>query len=151
MSKVDWVVVKTARGEPIGAVGFLDNRIAIVGSFYDDRDINRDGRVSIKERATHILMSNSDRALTDVLVNAAQSEEVFMRDDRIYLMEAAAITRYFMRMAGEAAYNRYFAPGVSALAKPLARRAVDGAFARFVVTKGMENAVKRAFEAGIYA
>jgi hypothetical protein len=34
---VEWIVIKS-RGKPIGAVGLIDDEVAVIVSFYDGKD-----------------------------------------------------------------------------------------------------------------
>jgi hypothetical protein len=67
---LDWYVVKGSRGKPIGALGFLDNEVVVIASFYDDRDANRDGRVSVPEYVVGFL---SPLGMKGIAVAAARS------------------------------------------------------------------------------
>jgi hypothetical protein len=148
-NEIEWIVVnKGVSNRPIGAVGFIDNRLAVIGTFYADRDADYDGKVGVGEYLGSMLFSREGHALAEVAGEAAYTPEVLMKDtDAIVELSNKTTMNYFTRMAGEAVYNVYFKRGVGALAKPLAAKMVSGAFKQFLVRKGMEAAVKRAYQA----
>lgn len=148
-NEIEWIVVNNGvSNRPIGAVGFIDNRLAIIGTFYADRDADYDGKVGVGEYLGSMLFSQDGRALAEVAGEASVTPEILLKDaDAIVELANKTMMSHFVRMTGDAAYNVYFKRGIGALAKPLAAKMVSGAFKQFLVRKGMEAAVKRAYQA----
>lgn len=149
VDSMDWIIITDIANREIGAIGFVENRAAVVASFYDDRDANKDGQVSWGEAAVSALspVSLKGSAVTEVAMAARYDMRVLERDAsfgeeamRIYLHFAAGLV-------ADGIYAAYFARGVKAAAGAVAGRITGNAIRQFAIRKGMGAAVKRAYEA----
>lgn len=144
---IDWKLVKHVRGgKIIGAIGYVEDKIATVATFYPDKDWNHDGRVDLTERFV-MLFSLKGKALTEVLTQAQNNPDLFMRDPSgLRQMHSKAFLQFASGMTTEAIYITYFKMSVGLSCGALAAQLAKGQFARFFVKKGMEQAVKRVYE-----
>lgn len=143
---MDWMIVKHSyKHNPIGALGYIDNKIAVVSTFYDDKDLDNDGEISLAERFFS-LFSMRGRALAEVLSQAKADPDIFMRDPSLQQLQGEAIVNFASGMIMEGIYISYFKMGVSQASSAVAGSLVSGTATRFVVRKGMEATVKRAYD-----
>ncbi|HEY4249834.1 MAG TPA: hypothetical protein VGM87_01460 [Roseomonas sp.] len=148
---IDWIIITDVANREIGAIGFLDGRAAVVASFFEDRDGNLDGRVSWAEAIASLLspVSLKNMAVTRVAMAARYDMRVLERDESF---EQEAMRLYLHFAAGlvvDGVYATYFQRGVSAAAGGVAGRITSNAIKQFAIRKGMEAAVKHAYEAAV--
>lgn len=142
---MDWVIVRQTRTrKPIGAIGFLDDKIAVVETFYEDKDWDHDSSVSVIERFGSVF-SLEGKALTEVLGGAVGDPDILMRDQTVRHLHGQAVVNFATGMITEGIYAAYFKLSVSKIATGAAAQLARGAAARFFIRKGMENAVKKAY------
>lgn len=120
MSNLKWYIVpspdKNSKGQDydIGAMGLINNKIAVIVTFFDDLDANHDGSVSGAEyifgwgqkgiqaalvaRAAPLNRELLKRCPGDIMVVQKETFALFARD----LMLDAAFKVYFMRGVGAA-------------------------------------------------
>lgn len=147
---MDWMIVKHSwTSKVIGAVGFLDNQIVAVVAFYDDKDADHDGKVSLGERAGSILFSMRGRAAAEVISQAYADPAIAERDPGINEMRGRLLTAFASGLLVEGAYQAWFAFGISKAAGAIAETITTSAIKSFFIKKGMEKAVKEAYMAAM--
>ena len=155
-SEIEWKPVMK-KGKLIGAIGFIEGKIAVVVTFFDEKDANKDGSVSLGERfaaagggiltpALHVL------ALQEV-INAYAASGYVDAEEKIEIMKETKknATKIGADLAMAALFKIYFGPGISLLGGGIARKVTSGMIKGFVVKKSFEKAVKRALKAGVEA
>ena len=147
---MEWVIVKhSISGKPIGALGFIGNKIAVVSTFYEDKDWDHDGTVSLLERFGS-MFGLKGKAVTEVLTQAMSDPDIYIRDPSLRSMHGQAVVNFASGMITEGIYKSYLSFGVSQAAGAVAAELATGAAARFFIKKGMEAAVKQAYEAAAH-
>ncbi|HET9904624.1 MAG TPA: hypothetical protein VFQ27_13090 [Xanthobacteraceae bacterium] len=151
MSSGDWVVIRGNTNREIGAIGFVDGKAAIIAAFYDDNDGNQDGTVSWGEylAAKFSPISLQNRAVTEVAMAARLELEVLERDPSFAEVAAQMFLNFARGLLIDGVYAVYFSRAVSTIAKPIAGRLASDMVRQFVIRKGMEKAVKAAYNAGM--
>ncbi|MCV0396837.1 MAG: hypothetical protein K5872_09495 [Rhizobiaceae bacterium] len=145
---LDWIVIRDFTNREIGAIGFVGHKAAVVVSFYDDLDGNKDGKVSWGEWGAGKLspISLDNKAVTEVAMAARTNLEVLERDASFGQMAMQLFTQFARGLMADGIYAVYFSRGVSSVAKPIAGRLTKDMVKQFVVRKGMEKAVKGAYD-----
>ncbi|MDO5622774.1 MAG: hypothetical protein Q4G24_15070 [Paracoccus sp. (in: a-proteobacteria)] len=148
MSRLDWIEV-TKGGQPIGAVGFLDNDAVIVAAFFDDRDSNKDGKVSGGEwvKSKIPLLGEEGSAVTEVAMTARLDLDVIMRDPGFGQMAGQMFAQFGTSLVMEGFWTVYFSRGVKMTARGVAKTLTKNQIKQFVIRKGAEQAVRKAVEA----
>lgn len=148
--KLDWVSITKWGDDPIGAIGFLGNDAVAVIAFYDDKDGNKDGKVSVGERIAAFVspVSIEGMNVVEVAMQARVDMDIIMRDASFAQAAAQMYVSFAAGLVIEGAYAVYFKPGVSMVGKGVAKRITDGMVKEFVVRKGFEAAVKKAMLGG---
>jgi len=142
---IDWVIVKDRDGKtPIGAVGFVGDTITVISAFYDDKDWNHDGKVDLKERVFSIF-SLKGKALAEVVSRAYEDPDIMIRDTSIGQWRGKLLTQFAGGMIVEGAYKVWMSFAVSQAAGAVAGQITQNAIKSFVIKKGMEQAVKKAY------
>ena len=143
---IDWTVIDKF-GKQIGAVGFIGDKAAVVAAFYDDYDGNKDGKVGWGERIVGKLspLSLHGSAITEVAMQARVEMDVVMRDPSFQSVAVDLFLNFAKGLILDGIYAVYFSQGVSAIAKPIAGRLVSNIVVQFSIRKGMEGAVKKAY------
>lgn len=149
--KMDWILIKKFKPEPIGAIGFLGNDAVAIVAFYDDKDGNQDGKVSWGEKIASALspISVEGKAVTEVAMQARVEMDVIMRDADFPRMAASIFMNFARGLVLDGIYAAYFKRGVSMAGGGVAKIVTSGMVKEFVVKKGFEKAVKEAFEKGV--
>lgn len=150
MSSEDWVVIRGNTNREIGAIGFVDGKAAIIAAFYDDNDGNQDGTVSWGEylAAKFSPISLKNRAVTEVAMAARLDFDVLERDPSFPDVAEQMFLNFARGLLIDGVYAAYFSRAVSGIAKPIAGRLANDMVRQFVIRKGMEKAVKAAYNAG---
>jgi hypothetical protein len=143
---LDWYVVKDNRGKPLGALGFLGDSVAVITSFYDDRDANRDGRVSIPERVVGLIspLGTKGIAVTEVAMAARFDMDVLERDPEFHNVAIHMWLNFSRNLVIDGAYAAWFSLGVNQTAGAIAKSVTGNLVKQFVIRKGMESTVKYA-------
>jgi hypothetical protein len=146
---LQWMEIRKF-GTPIGAVGFLGDKVVAVIAYFDDADGNQDGRVSTGEWIASKLspVSLDGRATVEVAMQARAEPDVLERDPSFYQAAGAMLTEFAHGLVLQGVYTVYFAPGVKAIGSAAAKSITHSMVKQFVVRKGFEAAVKSAFIAG---
>lgn len=149
MSKsLEWMIVRNGVKD-IGAIGFLGNDAVAVVSFFDDRDWNEDGQISLKE---HIggylpLFGKKGRAIAKVAVQAYLSNpDIASRDPTLRVMAGKFWTKFAFDLIREGVYIVYFQRGVKAIGRGGAAVITASRVKQLVIRKGFEKAAKAAFD-----
>ena len=139
---MEWVeVYHSFTKKLIGAVGFLDNKIAVIVAFYEDKDWNHDGRLSAKERVFSVFALKG-KAIAEVASQAYADPDILERDPSLGELRGKFLTQFATGLIVDAVYISYLSLGVSKLAGVAAAGLAESPIAQFVVKKGMEAAVK---------
>lgn len=147
---IEWVLIKKFKPEPIGAVGFIGNDIAVVTAFFDDADFNQDGEVTFGEKIGSKLpfLNKKGRSLVEVAMQARVEPDVMMRDASINQIAGKLFVDFASDLVMEGIYQVYFARGVKMAGAGVAKTVTSSTVKQLIVRKGFEKAAKEAFEAG---
>ncbi|MDO5622923.1 MAG: hypothetical protein Q4G24_15865 [Paracoccus sp. (in: a-proteobacteria)] len=148
-NKFEWIIVQDYANRDIGMIGFIGGDAVAIAAFYDGRDGNRDGKVSIGERLAAAASFNSlkDRSLVEVAMSARHNPLVYERDPSFNSYAGNLFASFAAAMGMEAVWLSYFKPGVSALGRSVAQRVTDSMIKQLVIRKGFEKAARSAFAA----
>ncbi|WAC21848.1 hypothetical protein OVA24_10680 [Luteolibacter sp. SL250] len=148
--KIDWVAVYGFVKSPIGAIGFIGSDAVAVAAFFDDRDGNKDGRVSMAERIASMALFNLEgRAVVEVLMQARVDPDIIGRDPSVQTMASKMYLNFARGLIAQGIYTAYFAPGVRMFGAKAAEIITTSTVKQFVIRKGFEKVVKEAFAAGL--
>ncbi|PWC78343.1 hypothetical protein [Azospirillum sp. TSH64] len=144
---MDWVLITKFGNNPIGAIGFVGDDAVAIAAFYDDRDGNQDGKVSLLERfAAKISIVRLDGlSVTEVAMQARVDPDVLERDPSFAQVATQIYLNFAKGLILDGIYAAYFARGVSMTGKGIAQLVTSSTVKGFVVRKGFESAVKDAF------
>lgn len=149
--EMDWIVIKGVGNREIGALGFINNRVAVVAAFYDDRDGNKDGKVSwgewIAAKISPISIKGS--AVVEVAMAARFDMEVLERDGSFNREAGKMFLNFATGLVADGVFAVYFSRGVAGIAKPIAGRLTSNIVKQFVIRKGMEKAVKELYNRAV--
>jgi hypothetical protein len=150
-NRLEWVIVKDFAQREIGAIGFVGGKAAVITTFYDHRDGNKDGSVSGFEKLGAYLspFDLESRAVVEVAMAAATNTEVIRRDTSFGQTANNLFLGFARDMVKEAVYKVYFSQCVGSLAKSVAGAMTKNLVKQFVIRKGMEKAVKEIYDAQI--
>lgn len=151
--KIDWIAVHSHGNRLIGAVGFLGNTAVAVVAFYDDRDANMDGKVSIGERAIAMLspISLSGRMVNQVAQQARVNPDIINRDPEFGSIAMNMFVNFARGLVLQGVYTVYFSRGVSMAGSGVAKMITSSMVKQFVIRKGFEVAVAKAFDKAVNA
>ena len=144
---IDWYVVKPeGYTKALGALGFVDDKVVIITSFYDDRDANRDGSISIPERVVFFIspIGLSGTAVVEVAMAARFDMEVLERDPEFHSVAINLWLNFAHGMVKDGMYAAWIGVHVNMGAGLVAKRLASGLVKQFVIKKGMEVVVKKA-------
>ena len=145
---IDWMIVTGWRNKELGAVGFQGDTAAVIVAFYEDADGNQDGKVGWGEWTASKLspLGLKNYAVTQVAMQARADPDIVMRDPELDQMAKQMFVKFAAGLVSDGIYAVYFSRGVSAIAKPIAGRLTTSFVKQFVLRKGMEKAVKSAYD-----
>lgn len=151
MTEIEWVRVTGWANREIGAVGFKGNEAVVIAAFFDDRDGNKDGKVSLGEKTAALLfpIRISGMAVTQVARQAAADPDIIGRDANIGQMANELFMKFATRAVSDGIYAAYFSRAVGAGAGAIANTVVRGKVKQFVVKKTAESAVKKIFQEAV--
>ena len=149
---VDWVIIREG-GKPIGALGLIDDTVAIIQPFFDDRDANQDGDVSIGERITFIMSPVSVRgmAAAHVAMVGRLDERVYLRDPDFDRAAKAMWLSFASGLVAQAAFVAWVQYSLQRATGALAPMLTSNVAGQYVIRKGMESAVKKAWNGTYHA
>jgi|SRR4051812_42121887 hypothetical protein len=144
--ELEWYIVKGIGDRPIGALGFLGNNVAVVTAFYDDRDGNKDGRVSIPERVAAFMspLKIKGMSVVEVAMAARFDMEVNERDPDFYMDAINLWLKFAKGLVIDGVYTAWMGVSVNLATGAVAKELASGLVKQFVIKKGMETAVKTA-------
>lgn len=150
----EWIIINDPldNTKQIGAIGFLNGKATVVASFYESSDGNRDGSTGWGEWAAFKLspLSLDNMAVTEVAMAAKHDMRVLRKDAGFVQMANNLFTSFATGLIADGIYAVYFSRGISGAAKGIAGVVVQGTVKQFVVRKGMETAVKRAYQSATH-
>jgi hypothetical protein len=149
---VEWVTVTdqyTGYGaKEVGAIGFLNGKAVLVVSFFDDSDANYDGTVGWGEwavvKAFPIGLKNMK--VTRVAMIAQYDDRIIEKDATFSDMAKSLFLNFAKNAVLDGVYTVYMSRGVKSIAKSAAVSLVGEGVRSYVVRKGMEKAVKSAYD-----
>ncbi|MCU0827657.1 MAG: hypothetical protein MUE52_09680 [Tabrizicola sp.] len=143
---IEWIIVKNSwTKKPIGALGYIGSELAIITAFFEDKDANKDGKVSLSER----IFSFGDMkgaALAEVANHAYADPEVLMRDPAIYRLRGELTVKFAAGLLAEGIYKTYFSMGVGKVAGAIAGAITTNLVKSYVIKTGLEKAVEKAYK-----
>ena len=145
---IDWYIVTGLGNKKIGALGFINDNVAVITAFYDDRDGNEDGSVSWGEAVVAFLspISLRGRAVTEVAMAARNDIDVVGRDPSFYQESARMFVNFASNLIKDGIYTVYFSRSISAVAGQIAGAVTGNVIKQFVIRKGFEGAVKQMYD-----
>lgn len=145
--QIDWMIVKGLGDKPIGAVGFIGNDAVAIASFFADADGNQDGNVSWGEWIAYKIspLSIEGYAVVQVAMAAKYDLDILSRDASVADMANKMFLNFASGLVAQGIYVAYFSRGVSAVGGGIASKITSDMIKGFVIRKGFEAAVKRAF------
>jgi hypothetical protein len=148
---VDWMIIKGLANREIGALGFINNRVAIIAAFYDDRDGNMDGVVSWTEAIAAVIfpISIKNSAVMTVAIQAQVDDDVYSRDPDFKIVVDHMFQNFALGLIADGVYAVYFGQAISSLIKPIAGRIARNVIVQYAIRKGMEATVKRLYDSGV--
>lgn len=148
---IEWIEITKFGKDPIGAVGFVDGKAAIVTAYFSDLDGNKDGKVGWGEwvagKISPISMEGS--AVVEVAMQARVEMDVLMKDAGFQQMAMNLYLNFARGLVIDGIYAAYFSRGVKMGAKGVSKIVVSGTVKEMAVRKGMETAVREAFNAAM--
>lgn len=149
---IDWMLVQDSvikKKKIIGAVGFIGDKISVIASFYEDRDLNEDGKVSFGEWVqSKIMFSMQGRAVAHVAAQAYADPDILMRDPTLYNWRGKLLTKFASGLINEGIYKVYFQDGISSLTGSIAKSLTSSTIKSFFIKKGMEKAIEDLYMRG---
>ncbi len=154
--QMQWITVyDNLSSKPIGAVGLLvqedgSQRVAVIATYYDDYDANYDGSVSLKEKVVGKIfpISLKGKELAKVAMQARLETDVLEKDPTFPKEAASIFVKFGTSMALDAVYATYLKTSVGRAAGGIAGQIVTGGAKQFFIRKGMEAAIKKAYDMG---
>lgn len=148
MSKsFEWVLIKKFKPEPIGAIGFIDNKAVAVVAFFDDLDGNKDGKVSLGERVAGVIspVSLEGVAIAEVARQASVDMNVLQRDAGFAQVGTQIFLNFARGLVLDGIYTVYFSRGVKMAGAGMAKTVTSNAIKSLVIRKGFEKSAREAF------
>lgn len=148
--KIEWILIDGIVSKfYIGAVGLIGDKVAIIVSFFDDKDGNLDGKVSALEWIVFKTspISLKGQAITSVAMAASNNMEVVLRDPDFKRLASSMFVNFAQGLVIDGIYATYFSGAVrtgvgAAFANPTRYKVVN-----FVIRKGAEASVKKIYGA----
>lgn len=142
---IEWMLVKNSwTKKPIGAVGFVDGKLAVITAFFEDKDADQDGKVSLGEKV-FAFGNMKGKAIAEVANHAYADPDILMRDASLYNLRGQLTVQFAAGLLAEGIYKTYFSMGVGKVAGALAGALASNAVKSFVIKKGLEKAVEKAY------
>ncbi len=151
MGNLEWVMVPGIGGKAIGAVGFIDNRAAVVVAFYNDLDGNMDGEVDWVEWIAGKLspVHLDGKAVTEVAMAARFVPAIVTRDGSFDTWARETFVGFAAGLVVDGVYAAWFSHGVRAITGGIASAIGGGLVREYVIRKTMETAVHRLYDMGV--
>lgn len=151
MDGLDWVPVPGVNGKAIGAVGFIDDRAAVIVAFFDDLDVNMDGEVDWLEWTTGKIspVHLDGKALTEVAMTARVMPAIVTRDGGFDAWAQETFLRFAGGLVVDAAYAAWLSHGVRALSGGIAGLIGGGLVREYLIRKSMEVSLHHLYSASM--
>lgn len=153
---IDWVTIGSAySSKNIGAIGFVDDTAVVAVSFFEDADWNQDGQINTAERLgsrmplVKTLFFRQGRAITEVLMAARGDMDVRLRDTTFNDVAVRGFTDFATSLVFDGLYVVYFSRSVKLGVSEVAKSVTDNVVKQYLVRKGMEKLVKRAYDGSL--
>ncbi|SEH58262.1 hypothetical protein [Paracoccus alkenifer] len=148
MAGFDWVVVQDRSGRDIGVVGFIGDDAVAIGAFFDGRDADKDGRVSVTERVVAAVapFGLDGSAIAEVAMQGRHNPLIVERDPSFHRMSANIFAGFAANMAVDAVWSVYFKRGVRAAGTGVAKVVTDNMVKQMVIRKGFERVAREGFD-----
>lgn len=162
---ITWMIVKERSGpKEIGAIAFVGDDPAVVITFYEEHDSNKDGEVSLKEAAAGFLfpVSMVGTASAEVITRARFQATLMIADHnpgsgtlpnaeakakKLLHMQGNQFQAIALNMAPDGIFKAYLAPGIGRLGSAIGTQINAGMVKGVLINKGMSKAAKLAFDA----
>lgn len=144
---IDWYVVRLdGHAAAIGALGFINDKVVTIASFYDDRDANKDGKVSIPERVIYRISPLRLKGMNVVQVAMAArfDLEVLERDPDFTSMAMNLWLNFARGLVKDGMYTAWMGASVNMGCSLVAKELAEGLVRQFIVKKGLETVVRNA-------
>lgn len=147
MVNLTWYPIKEAYGSKIvGTAAFQGDDLIVVTSFYDDKDMNLDGEVSLLEKLNPFGMGGKGLAMS--FTGLKSNPDLWMKDpNAINSGWGRAFVKLGSGLIADGIYLVYFNQAVGKLSGVAASGITSNPIKNFVIKKGMEKLVKKAYEA----
>ncbi|QQS11996.1 MAG: hypothetical protein IPK81_21110 [Rhodospirillales bacterium] len=142
---MDWIAVTSFR-KTIGAVGFIGSKAVAIAAFFADADGNQDGTVSWGEwLASKAAFDLTGKAVTEVAMQARYDLDIVGRDPSFNDLAISLFANFAQGLIAQGIYIAYFSQGVSLIGGGIAKTITASMIKQFVIRKGFEAVVKKAF------
>jgi hypothetical protein len=147
MTTIQWKEVRSWGNRAIGAVGLVGDEVVVIVSYYEDADGNMDGKVSWGERLASMVspIRVGGSGITRVAVQAAADPDIVERDPGFRDQANQLFMGFAKQAVSDGIYAAYFSRAVGQGSGAIARGVIAGSIKQFIVKKGMEATVKKAF------
>lgn len=145
---IDWMIVRESDKE-IGAIGFIGNKVAVIAAFYDDKDGNEDGQVSVLEWISYKVwpLSMEGYQVTKVAMAVRFDLSVMGRDSSFQSVPEQLFIEFSKELVIDGVYTAYFSAGVSRVASTVAGLVTENLVYQYIIRKGMEKSVRELYDA----
>lgn len=145
---LEWHLVRGIGNRPIGSLGFIGDKVAVIAAFYDDRDGNKDGKVSIPERVITFVspLKVKGMATVEVAMAARFDMEVVERDPDFYMDAVNLWLKFAKGLVIDGVYTAWMGVSINMAAGAVAKELAEGLVKQYVIKKGMEAPVKFALK-----
>lgn len=146
---LQWFKIKEAYGSQIiGAAAFKENELVAVVSFFEDKDMDRDGKVGIAERLNLFRMKGA--GIAACFTGLKSDPALFMKDaNAINQGWGSAFVGLGAGLVADGIYAAYFNRAVKGIAGVVASTFTTNPVKSFVIRKGMEKVVKDAYHSSL--
>lgn len=141
---LDWLLIYHKTPVPIGAVGFMENSVVAVVSFFEDNDIQADALVG--KRAP-----SDSSAVALVAMKARQDMNVTVRDPHFQSAATRLSIDFERNVMLSGIYRTYFQRGVSMTGRGASQQIAGNFVKHFTFKKGSEGVITDAFRAALDA
>ena len=146
---IDWMLDRNGwTKKTIGALGFIGDDLSVITAFYDDKDSDSDGKLSLSEKYLS-LFTMKGRALAEVANHAYADPDILMRDPSLYKLRGQLTVAFASGLVAEGIYKAWFSYSIGRLGGAVAGTLTQNAVKSFVIKKGFEKAVEKAYKASL--
>ena len=147
--KIDWMFVPGLAGQNIGAIGFINNRIAVISAFFEEG--KKDGTLfwfdwSLEKNWPICCESH---AVLEVAFSASVMPEVIRRDGSFYKWSQHYFTNFAGKINTEATLVSFFSIEIKKLNEEASAIIGGGLVREYIIRPGMEAAVHRCYASSV--